>query len=117
VPRMTTRRCSERKPIPTLRTSWGSEAKKPSHNRFAKKSQIRFNGVSNSLSIDTLDVLSVYPGVVQSLQGKETGIQFRTWTVDQGPTVWHERDVWTEIEGHLASNDVRSAAGLYITIK
>lgn len=37
---------------------------------------------------------------------------FRTWTVDLGPTEWDNRDVWTELEGHLAKDDVRAAAGL-----
>jgi recombinational DNA repair ATPase RecF len=37
---------------------------------------------------------------------------FRTWTVDLGPTEWDDRDVWTELEDHLARNDVRAAAGL-----
>ncbi|MBU2328070.1 MAG: chromosome segregation protein SMC, partial [Alphaproteobacteria bacterium] len=37
---------------------------------------------------------------------------FRTWTVDLGPTEWDDRDVWTELEEHLAKNDVRAAAAL-----
>lgn len=37
---------------------------------------------------------------------------FRTWTVDLGPTEWDNRDVWTELEAHLAKDDVRAAAGL-----
>ncbi|MGT2441021.1 AAA family ATPase (plasmid) [Bradyrhizobium betae] len=37
---------------------------------------------------------------------------FRTWTVDFGPTEWDDRDVWAELEGHLAKNDVRGAAAL-----
>jgi hypothetical protein len=37
---------------------------------------------------------------------------FRTWTVDLGPTEWDDRDAWTEIDGYLAKNDVRAAAGL-----
>ncbi len=37
---------------------------------------------------------------------------FRTWTVDLGPTEWDDRDVWTELEVHLAKNDVRAAAAL-----
>lgn len=37
---------------------------------------------------------------------------FRTWTVDLGPTEWDDRDVWTELDGHLAKNEVRAAAGL-----
>ncbi|MQW61598.1 AAA family ATPase [Sinorhizobium meliloti] len=37
---------------------------------------------------------------------------FRTWTVDLGPTEWDDRDVWTELEEHLARNEVRAAAAL-----
>ncbi|PDS49722.1 chromosome segregation protein SMC [Rhizobium anhuiense] len=37
---------------------------------------------------------------------------FRTWTVDFGPTEWDDRDVWAEVEGHLAKNEVRAAAAL-----
>lgn len=37
---------------------------------------------------------------------------FRTWTVETGPTEWDGRNVWEEIDGHLAKNDVRSAAAL-----
>ncbi|ARQ13726.1 RecF/RecN/SMC domain-containing protein (plasmid) [Rhizobium etli] len=37
---------------------------------------------------------------------------FRTWTVDFGPTEWDDRDVWAELEGHLAKNDVRAAAAV-----
>jgi len=37
---------------------------------------------------------------------------FRTWTVDFGPTEWDDRDVWAELEAHLAKNDVRAAAAL-----
>lgn len=37
---------------------------------------------------------------------------FRTWSVELGPTEWDDRDVWAEIDGHLAKNDVRAAAAL-----
>lgn len=39
-------------------------------------------------------------------------LQFRKWDVDNGPTQWNNRDVWKEIEGYLANDDVRAAAGL-----
>ncbi len=39
-------------------------------------------------------------------------VQFRNWTVDQGPTKWDSRDVWEEIDDYLTANDVRSAAAL-----
>jgi recombinational DNA repair ATPase RecF len=37
---------------------------------------------------------------------------FRTWTLDFGPTEWDDRDVWAELDGYLAKNDIRAAAGL-----
>lgn len=46
------------------------------------------------------------------LIGGKNGVQFRTWSVDQGPTEWIDRDVWTEIDDHLQKNDVRAAAAL-----
>lgn len=39
-------------------------------------------------------------------------IQFRGWSVDEGPTQWDDRDVWTELADHLKANDVRAAAAL-----
>lgn len=37
---------------------------------------------------------------------------FRTWTVEDGPTEWDGRNVWEELDAHLAKHDVRSAAAL-----
>jgi hypothetical protein len=37
---------------------------------------------------------------------------FRKWTVDLGPTEWDNRDMWAELEAHLAKSDVRAAAAL-----
>jgi hypothetical protein len=39
-------------------------------------------------------------------------MQFRKWDVDHGPNEWNEKDVWDEIDSHVAKNDVRSAASL-----
>jgi hypothetical protein len=39
-------------------------------------------------------------------------MQFRKWDVDNGPNEWNEKDVWDEIDNHVAKNDVRSAASL-----
>lgn len=39
-------------------------------------------------------------------------VHFRTWSVDVGPTEWDDRDVWREIDDHLAQNNVRDAASL-----
>jgi recombinational DNA repair ATPase RecF len=48
----------------------------------------------------------------ENLVGSRNLIQFRNWTVDQGPTRWDSRDVWAEIDEYLKNNDVRSAAAL-----
>lgn len=48
----------------------------------------------------------------EGLIGSRSGVQFRCWSVDQGPTCWDDRDVWKEIEDHLNKNDVRAAAAL-----
>ena len=37
---------------------------------------------------------------------------FRTWNVDMGPTEWSDRDVWAELDAHVAKNDIRAAAAL-----
>ena len=37
---------------------------------------------------------------------------FRTWSVDLGPIEWDDHDVWSELDAHLARNDVRAAAAL-----
>lgn len=46
------------------------------------------------------------------LISSQSFIHFRNWDVDQGPTEWDDRDVWTEIEDTLKRNEVRAAAGL-----
>lgn len=48
----------------------------------------------------------------EGMIGSRSGLQFRSWNVDQGPTCWDDRDVWKEIEDYLNKNDVRSAAAL-----
>jgi hypothetical protein len=42
----------------------------------------------------------------------QAAVQFKGWDINQGPTRWDDRDVWTEIDDYLKGNDVRSAAGL-----
>lgn len=46
------------------------------------------------------------------LVSAKNAIHFRTWDVDRGPIDWDDHDVWTEIDGYLEQNDVRSAAAL-----
>jgi hypothetical protein len=48
----------------------------------------------------------------EGLLGGRSSVDFRTWSVDLGPTRWDDRDVWTEINDHLEENDVRAAAAL-----
>lgn len=43
------------------------------------------------------------------ISGK-SAVQFRNWTVEQGPTQWDELDIWGEIDAHLKVNDVHMAA-------
>ncbi|MCX7001984.1 MAG: chromosome segregation protein SMC, partial [bacterium] len=47
-----------------------------------------------------------------ALIGGRSAVQFRTWDVNNGPTGWDDRDVWTEIDDHLKKNEVRAAAAL-----
>jgi hypothetical protein len=42
----------------------------------------------------------------------KAAVQFRGWSVDHGPALWDDRDVWEEIDECLQQNDVRSAASL-----
>jgi hypothetical protein len=37
---------------------------------------------------------------------------FGGWTVDSGPRVWDDHDIWSEIQNELAKNDVPQAAWL-----
>ncbi|MCP5359891.1 MAG: AAA family ATPase [Steroidobacteraceae bacterium] len=48
----------------------------------------------------------------EGLTTAQSAVEFRNWTVDQGPTCWDDRDVWKEIEDALNVNDVRTAAGV-----
>jgi recombinational DNA repair ATPase RecF len=48
----------------------------------------------------------------EGIIGGKSAVQFRSWSVDIGPTSWDERDVWTEIDDYLKENDVRAAASL-----
>jgi len=43
------------------------------------------------------------------IKGKNAA-QFRTWSVETGPTEWTTNSVWEEIEAHLAKNDVSAGA-------
>ncbi|MGI6544682.1 MAG: chromosome segregation protein SMC, partial [Limnochordia bacterium] len=37
---------------------------------------------------------------------------FGSWSVDSGPRVWDDRDIWSEIQGALVKDDVAQAAWL-----
>jgi len=42
----------------------------------------------------------------------QSAVQFRNWSIDQGPTRWDARDVWTEIEDYRKGSNMRAAASL-----
>jgi len=46
----------------------------------------------------------------ERLIASKASVQFRKWTVDDGPHVWDGGDVWQEIQDDLDSNDVPAAA-------
>lgn len=48
----------------------------------------------------------------EGLVGGRNLVQFKNWTVDQGPTKWDSRDVWAEIDDYLKADNVRGAAAL-----
>lgn len=48
----------------------------------------------------------------EGLTTAKGAVEFRAWTVDQGPTQWHDRDVWKEIDAELAGDEVRKAAAM-----
>jgi predicted ATPase len=48
----------------------------------------------------------------EGIIGGRSALQFRNWSVEQGPTRWDARDVWGEIEDYRKDNDVRAAASL-----
>lgn len=48
----------------------------------------------------------------EGLTTAQSAVEFRNWTVDQGPTCWDDRDVWKEIDDALNVDDVRTAAGV-----
>src|SRR3546814_19799341 len=45
-------------------------------------------------------------GIIKS----KNAAQFRTWTVEAGPTEWTTNSVWDELDGHLTKNDVSAEA-------
>jgi len=62
--------------------------------------------------ITTHDSVWIRHMKTEGLIAARSGVQFRKWNVDHGPTQWDDRDVWTEIGDYLQKNDVRAAAAL-----
>ncbi|MGY4497907.1 hypothetical protein ACVWYH_001838 [Bradyrhizobium sp. GM24.11] len=64
---------------------------------------------------NTQFVLTTHDGVwlkfMQSEKLVQSTLSFGGWTVDSGPQVWNEGDVWTQIQKHLANDNVSLAAG------
>lgn len=48
----------------------------------------------------------------EGIIGGKSSVHFRKWSVNQGPTQWDMRDVWSEIEDSIKENDIRAAASL-----
>ena len=48
----------------------------------------------------------------EGLIGSRSAVQFRSWSVEHGPTQWDDRDVWTEIDDYLQGSNIRDAAAL-----
>jgi hypothetical protein len=44
------------------------------------------------------------------VEGKDT-VQFRKWTVDEGPTAWSKGDIWDEMREKANLDDIAGAAG------
>lgn len=64
---------------------------------------------------NTQFVLTTHDGVwlkfMQSEKLVQSTLSFGGWTVDSGPQVWNEGHVWTQIQKHLANDNVFLAAG------
>lgn len=45
------------------------------------------------------------------LVAAKSAITFRKWHVDHGPKEWKQTDVWAEVDGLVAANEIRAAAG------
>lgn len=48
--------------------------------------------------------------ISEGIVSNKTVVHFRNWTVDDGPTVWDSKDLWTEIAEDLDKGDVPGAA-------
>jgi hypothetical protein len=46
------------------------------------------------------------------LIARKGSIHFRKWQIDQGPTEWDDRDIWSEINDAIAKDDIRNASAL-----
>ena len=45
------------------------------------------------------------------LVSAKSAVTFRKWHVDHGPKEWKQTDVWAEVDGLIATNEIRAAAG------
>lgn len=41
----------------------------------------------------------------------KSALTFRKWHVDHGPKEWKQSDVWAEVDGLVAANEIRAASG------
>ncbi len=65
---------------------------------------------------NTQFILTTHDGVwlkfMQSEKLVQGTLSFGGWTVDSGPQVWNEGDVWSQIQDYLAKGNVPTAAGI-----
>ena len=48
--------------------------------------------------------------ITEGLVSHSTALHFKNWTVDTGPTVWDDKDSWSEIESFIAQDSIPSAS-------
>ena len=49
--------------------------------------------------------------ISQGVISRSSGMHFRKWSVDSGPLVWEDKDIWKEIDAELEKDRVPTAAG------
>ena len=60
--------------------------------------------------ITTHDQIWLQHMKTEQLVTRKSSVEFRRWTVEEGPAVWDAKEVWADIEAALQNNDVSDAA-------
>ncbi len=47
---------------------------------------------------------------IENVVGKRNSLEFYRWSIETGPSVLQEADIWSRIDHHLANNDIPTAA-------